>query len=1095
MSNQPVKIGTYPIFRDNPFSLQVEFATPEAIVSPVVVEIWRKGILITTAAASVSGSFISFTLSKDLLNSLTLYLSYDLYVKMGTAYQLWAPITITTEGSVSDTRSAMVSLPSVGVVKISTYSDFASVQEAKLYSEQAKTYRDESFVNSRTYIPMGDWNATTNTPTLTSTAPVADAQGRYREYIITDPGNMLFGISNVANGAPIGYGTLKAKAGGLWFYSAADSAALDRVAKLENTFSTGVNLFDYETMVEPGGVDSAGNGTVAGGNFRGTMNILPNTTYTISNRLTNLYIRFGNAANTKVGFHAFAGHVDAPVTFTTPATAEKMLFSFYNETTQGNVPKDKFQVQLGTPTEVVTYPYYKKMEKLASKVIDFATLDNAGTEDNSIVNRQAVKDYLIENKYRKMDGITEYSLNLADPKYIVEHAWVHNTAGRWIRENDKRALVIPLIPETAYRLTGRGWNTTLSFFTSNKGDRALISQITTTAASINFTTPAHTGDVWLYTSIDFDATTWNATNGTLMLSQGVVARPYEAPGVKSFTPTHIEDTPINFVSTSGTEKQIKLADRSLIGFWSNSYSEGYPALPTKDYISVISQFSDWGTYNYGLSGQDVAQILTRVRADTARWVNGVTPTSYKGGGYIVIMDLTNSSGHAMFASGYETYFGHVKNLCEIALANGYQPIIASEWKNSNSTEFIYAAMSEFANQNNIMFADVYDTARFLIGSKPAKYYSLDHPGVRTNRLLSAPFSRYINTLPRPEWGIKIFRKRAQKSVATIADLGYNTIAARAEFFKEIHNSTRVIQDGFKQYYDDLAALSALGYKIDNVFEYDTLQAGGNIPMQDYMLTEFIINSTSVNTKSLKVYIGASGLTTYAYNRKTQVWDAIANTAGTITIADPRLYLQYDKLSILSFKASAFTIEEPYILFDGIEGKKPLSKPLPARRSGTNLLATSHFNAGVTGWTVTGTMAAPAAANDNSMPTGVTQVATISTGVTVRQSVTLAASTTVPVAPKRKAQIVVVGRYNPASYPSSSTYPVGSPITEDTFDFAKVKIIITKGANSAVSNELVGLWWEDIRIDCDIQSTDTTISVAVQHVDKDFELASVSLVIE
>lgn len=1254
MNNQPAKFGDLVAFRENDFPIQIEFEDSELIVGPVTVEIWSNGALYQNAAASVVDNAISATLSVEQLRYVE-QTDSAVYVKFGDEYVLSAPLEVTMDGAISQPRLRTISYPTIGTIRVTTFSDFASVAEANAARDAAKIYRDEAegFAENaqREYIPMGDWNRATNTPTLSSTAPAADVNGKYQEYVITNPGNMPFAISNVASGAPIGYGTLKAKAGGLWFYDESSSAALTKVNEISSKFVNGQNLFDYETMTEVGSINTTSGALTSTGTSTRSTSILvaESAAMVISNRITGIVIRFEDAAHALISFIAYLGTdgpIDAPVTFTTPAGTKFIRFTIRGSSDL-NAPFDKLQLEYGSvPT--APKPYFSKINKFASTVVDGAKLANPGTSLDSVASIGSISKFAKDKKFRSMDGVEVYTHNLVNPDYIFENKYL-NTGGSLLSGLGYRALIMPVTAGQTYKIAGRGWDIQLHFYSNNTPSRTLISSVDAFADVFQFTVPV--GATYLYASIDNSSANWATTNAALQVYTGVVTLPYEPYGIKNFTLTHIEGSPVNFLSEDGldayiednniptitasytyshnlanpafivenaylnnlsgnvvnlagtryivipvtpgqpykiqgrgwdiqlhffdtnlpgrtkistvqattdlysftvpagahymyatidqtgatwattdaqlqiyegtvtlpyapygpasievteingipwaregggsTQKTVRLKDREVLQFWGNSYSEGYPALPTKDYISVLSQLSDWSTMNYGASGNDVGQILARVRSNSPKWKAGVMPKTYVGGGYAIILELTNSVGHSMITAGngyYDLYMSHIANLCDAANALGLTPILANEWQNVGG-DLLYAALSEFAYSRGLVFADVFEKARFLKGANYAGYYANAHPGVRTNSLLWSPLLPFIKALPRPKWGIKIFRKRTSVSVSTVADLAYKTVEKRAALFREIRNSAMTIKDSHKQYFDDLATLSGLGFQTANVYEYDDLMTGLTVAMADYGLIEFIINATSANVQSLRLFVGGTGLTTYIYDHVNQTWDSISNTDGWINVTNFQDYIGWDKVSVLIYNASAFTIIEPYLEFTGAEGKQNEIKPLPRPLRGTNLLTTPNFNGGTTGWTVTGTLT-PAAPSDNSMPSGITQVVVISSGNYATQTATIVAAAT-----KRRAQLIIIARFNPPTFSSSATYPDDSPITEDTFDFATMKIQIGKGSSFLNYERLVGLWWQEVVVDFDVFATDTAISVKAQYVDKNFEVASMSLIIE
>jgi hypothetical protein len=181
---------------------------------------------------------------------------------------------------------------------------------------------------------------------------------------------------------------------------------------------------------------------------------------------------------------------------------------------------------------------------------------------------------------------------------------------------------------------------------------------------------------------------------------------------------------------------------------------------------------------------------------------------------------------------------------------------------------------------------------------------------------------------------------------------------------------------------------------------------------------------------------------------------------------------------------------PQVDFYGVEGKSYYQKSLSRELRTAELVTTRNFNSGTTGWTVTGTITPSVPEDNGSMPTGITQIATISTGNSVSQAVTFSSA-----GYKRKAQVKVISRRNPPRYSSLNTFPTGSPISLDSYDFANVKLNITKSSNVVTFKDVIGMHWTESVFEFDVAAGDTTFTVGIQKDDKDFELADVSVKIE
>lgn len=229
MDNRPVELGELTAFKENDAPIQVEFESVDLIGSPLVVEVWSNDVFLQNVASSAVDKTIITTLPKELLRVVNARNS-NVYIKFGVEYKYSISLKTTLDGSVSQPRLKYVTAPSVGTIRVSTYSDFVSVQEAQAAAISAAASAAEAQAAAQTaanrYVEMGPWNAATNSPTLSSTAPGPDGNGKYQRYVINTPGTLLISINGMAAGTYINYGELIAGPGNQWFYNPADSTAL-----------------------------------------------------------------------------------------------------------------------------------------------------------------------------------------------------------------------------------------------------------------------------------------------------------------------------------------------------------------------------------------------------------------------------------------------------------------------------------------------------------------------------------------------------------------------------------------------------------------------------------------------------------------------------------------------------------------------------------------------------------------------------------------------------------------------------------------------------------------------------------------------------
>jgi hypothetical protein len=95
--------------------------------------------------------------------------------------------------------------------------------QAEIYASLAKNQFEEK----------GNWNATTNSPTLTADATIGQTGERLQRYIITIPGILPFDIIDHAAGSEIGNGYLIQHPNGEWFFDPGDPNVANRILPFE----------------------------------------------------------------------------------------------------------------------------------------------------------------------------------------------------------------------------------------------------------------------------------------------------------------------------------------------------------------------------------------------------------------------------------------------------------------------------------------------------------------------------------------------------------------------------------------------------------------------------------------------------------------------------------------------------------------------------------------------------------------------------------------------------------------------------------------------------------------------------------------------
>lgn len=296
-------------------------------------------------------------------------------------------------------------------------------------------------------------------------------------------------------------------------------------------------------------------------------------------------------------------------------------------------------------------------------------------------------------------------------------------------------------------------------------------------------------------------------------------------------------------------EEITIANSAKIGFFSNSFLNGYCMLG-KHAINNLSMLSDYIMYNYGHSGDDLLELLTRVN-ENQPWLGDV-PVQNWGIKYGVIAMQDNDG--ALFAAASDTYYENGKKLANAIKAMGGIPILGTE-HDSNSYYYNFTRLSK---DFGLMFMDWGLTAARLFKSVFAPFWYNSHPATRTAWMWTYGMKSFFDTLPRPEKAIKIFRVRPGIDTLDPQNLMYEDIISRAERFEELTCGVSGITEATEKYFDriDTGSTEYQTYKD----EYQILQAkSGSVSLGNFALIEVITPYDKNGISNLIVNIASTGI--------------------------------------------------------------------------------------------------------------------------------------------------------------------------------------------------------------------------------------------
>lgn len=505
-------------------------------------------------------------------------------------------------------------------------------------------------------------------------------------------------------------------------------------------------------------------------------------------------------------------------------------------------------------------------------------------------NHVQLKSYLlaespiIDNLLRKYDGlfITDVvGKNLFNKDAIIDGYYIVSTPGVLGRnENASISALIPIEAGKTYALyRAKDPNNTASIGT--RCARFVAADKTTPIKPINPATglpypgnyevgsslygtvllQAPDDAVYLQFTVRFNSVQYDYD--TIQAEQGNATTQYEPykekqsinpdliPSSYEAIPGEIEDlnNRVTALENNSIVEKINIANAGKIGFFSNSFLNGY-CMKGKHALDNLSMFSDYLFYNFGYSGDDALECLARINRNET-WL-GVVPVQNWGLTFGVIAMQDNDG--ALFAASTDTYFENFKKLAEAIEAMGATPILGTEHDYNN----YYYGLSRLANERGYMFMKWGRIATALFRSVFPPFWYNSHPATRTHWMWTYGMKQYLDTLPRPDRGIKLFRVRPAVDTSDKQNMVFTDNISRAERYVEIENGASVLTTATEQYFD---RLNQGGAYTSAYNEYQYLQnKSQSVAFGNYALIECIVpfDRNSINT--LKMLLTATGVT-------------------------------------------------------------------------------------------------------------------------------------------------------------------------------------------------------------------------------------------
>lgn len=416
-----------------------------------------------------------------------------------------------------------------------------------------------------------------------------------------------------------------------------------------------------------------------------------------------------------------------------------------------------------------------------------------------------------------------------------------NISSRCVRfvASDRTTPIKPINPET-----GLPYN---SYEVGNTIYGTVLVKAPENAAYLQFTVK--------FVGVKYDYDTIQAELGTqtteyVPFEEKTSINPDLIPYVYQNLPKQIEDLGNRVAVLGNTDyvEKINIANSGKIGFFSNSFLNGY-CMKGKHTLDNLSMYSDYIFYNYGHSGDDALECLAKINRNES-WL-GVVPVQEWGLTYGVIAMQDNDG--ALFAASSDTYYENFKKIAEAIEAMGAIPILGTEHDYNN----FYYGLARLQNERGYMFMQWGRIATALFRSVFPPFWYNSHPATRTCWLWTYGMKEYLDTLPRPDRGIKLFRVRPSIDTSDKQNLVFTDNISRAERFIEINNGASALTETTEKYFDRLNQGGS--YQTVNS-EYQYLQSKTQaVSFDNYALIECIVPFDRNSIKTLKMFLDSTGV--------------------------------------------------------------------------------------------------------------------------------------------------------------------------------------------------------------------------------------------
>ncbi|UTV38118.1 hypothetical protein MYG64_07435 [Ensifer adhaerens] len=541
---------------------------------------------------------------------------------------------------------------------------------------------------------------------------------------------------------------------------------------------------------------------------------------------------------------------------------------------------------------------------------------------------------------------------------------------------------------------------------------------------------------------------------------------------------------VDMTRIAGEKHELSLSNVDRVLVIGPSYAAGHYNILGKNWASKVSLFTDFNVEGYSYGGHTMQELLDRLRLDV---ITGYAPIHPKNMGltYVFIMEGWNSENEGVTFSAYQE---DIRQIVETVKSLGCIPVLCSEWRTVYDAS-AHAVYKTLAEELGVYFLDMIPHTLRLFDGTIYGDFTQDptgarHLGVRSNAIISDTVERFMKERGRPANSIKIFRKRDSITVTDITtDLMFRNEDERAERFKELLLNQASFSPATAKYYDELVTSFSIynavgGQNTLTHSEYLLMQGGSTIALGTHALLDVTINATMKNVELFRLTLSEPAVEVYvkdafqapygADGRSVCRWLQLTGSNGVFSLRRNELpgKMHFDKLTFLLVKASGVTIAQPKIEWWGEEGKPAYPVLTRLAATGAELLRRTKFapvvdmtGSKTTGWEAVGGTITPSNDATYQLPYGDPYFITVDATKKVLQTLDYAVDNLDDI----EIEIRVKARYFPAVFASSSSYPGGAPINEDTFDwrYLVLDLIDPTETYTFQQRQKVGLWWNEV----------------------------------